>query len=76
MRKCILLLFLMASVVAVAQKKKSKKDKAKDTISPTVVTVITSYTPTIADAFKIKKSPRIVLSENTRKKKLSYKNSY
>ncbi len=61
----------MASVVAVGQRK-SKKEKKKDTIAPTVVTVITSYTPTIADAFKIKKSPRIVLSKNTEKKKLSY----
>lgn len=71
MKKSILLFFLLASVVAVGQRK-SKKDKKKDTIAPTVVTVITSYTPTIADAFKIKKSPRIVLSKNTSKQKLSY----
>lgn len=71
MKKSIVLLFLLASVVAVAQKK-SKREKAKDTIKPEVITVITSYTPTISDAFKIKKTPRVVLSDKTKKKKLNY----
>lgn len=71
MKKGIFLLFLLASVVAVGQRK-SKKNKKKDTIGPTVVTVITSYTPTIADAFKIKKNPKIALSDKTKKQKLSY----
>ena len=72
MKKSIVLFFMLASVVVVAQRK-SKKEKAKDTIKPEVITVITSYTPTIADAFKIKKSPRIVLSDKTKKQKLTYK---
>ena len=72
MKKSLFLLFLLASVVVVAQKK-SKREKAKDTIKPDdVITVITSYTPTISDAFKIKKTPRIVLSDKTKKKKLTY----
>jgi len=71
MKKSILLFFMLASVVVVAQRK-SKKEKAKDTIKPEVITVITSYTPTIADAFKIKKTPKIVLSDKTKKQKLSY----
>jgi hypothetical protein len=73
MKKSLFLLFLLASVVVVAQKK-SKREKAKDTIKPDdVITVITSYTPTISDAFKIKKTPKLVLSDKTRKKKLTYK---
>jgi hypothetical protein len=71
MKKSILLFFMLASVVVVAQRR-TKKEKAKDTIKPEVITVITSYTPTIADAFKIKKTPKIVLSDKTRKQKLSY----
>ena len=71
MKKSIVLFFMLASVVVVAQRK-SKKEKAKDTIKPEVITVITSYTPTIADAFKIKKTPKIVLSDKTKKTKLSY----
>ena len=72
MKKSILLFLMLASLVSAGQRK-SKKEKAKDTIKPEVVTVITSYTPTIADAFKIKKTPKIVLSEKTKKQKLSYK---
>lgn len=74
MRKSILLLLcLVFASTQVFSQKKSKKEKAKDTLKPTVVNVITSYTPTISDAFKIKKSPRIVLSKNTQKQKLTYK---
>ena len=71
MKKNVILVFVFvfASVQVFSQKKPKKK---KDTLSPTVVTVITSYTPTISDAFKIKKSPRIVLSKNSQKQKLTY----
>ena len=48
-----------------------KKPKKKDSIVE-VINVITSYTPTISDAFKIKKTPKIILSNTTSKKKLSY----
>ena len=48
-----------------------KKPRKKDSIIE-VINVITSYTPTISDAFKIKKTPKIILSNTTSKKKLSY----
>ena len=48
-----------------------KKPKKKDSIVE-VINIITSYTPTISDAFKIKKTPKIILSNTTSKKKLSY----
>lgn len=48
-----------------------RKPKKKDSIVE-VINVITSYTPTISDAFKIKKTPKIILSNTTSKKKLSY----
>ena len=71
MKKYILLFVLVfASSLLFSQEKKEKK---KDTVTTEVINVITSYTPTIADAFKIKKSPKITLSKNTKKKKLAYK---
>lgn len=57
--------------MAFAQKKPSK-EKAKDTIKTEVITVTTSYNPTISDAFKIKKNPAIKLSKRSEKKKLQY----
>ena len=72
MKKYILVLFFVFGTFQVFSQKKSKKEtKKKDSIIE-VVNVVTSYTPTIADAFKIKKSPKIVLSKNTKKKKLTY----
>tara|TARA_R110000787_G_scaffold113832_2_gene223170 strand:+ start:6200 stop:7966 length:1767 start_codon:yes stop_codon:yes gene_type:complete len=72
MKKYILLLIFVFGTFQVFSQKKPKKDaKKKDSISE-VVNVVTSYTPTIADAFKIKKSPKIVLSKNTKKRKLTY----
>ncbi len=67
MKKYLFLFALLVSSILIAQKKSKK-----DTLGPTVVNVITSYTPTIADAFKIKKNPKIVLSKNAQKKKLTY----
>lgn len=72
MRKCLVLLgVVLGSYHANAQKEK-KKETAKDTLQPEVINVVSSYTPTIADAFKIKKNPKIVLSKNSQKKKLKY----
>ena len=72
MKKYITCFLVLASAVVMAQRK-SKKEKKKDTITPPVITVVTSYTPTIADASKIKKTPVITLSDNSKKKKLDYK---
>lgn len=72
MKKLIILLaILFGTENLVAQEKKD--EKKKDSVKTEVVTVITSYTPTISDAFKIKKSPRVILSKNAEKKKLTYK---
>ena len=48
------------------------QETSKDTIKTEVVNVITSYTPTISDAFKIKKRPNVKLGERLQKKKLQY----
>ena len=72
MKKYITCFLVLASAVVMAQRK-SKKEKKKDTITPPVITVVTSYTPTIADASKIKTTPVITLSDNSKKKKLDYK---
>ena len=68
MRKIVLTLCLCSlSTLLNAQ-----TNKAKDTIKTEVINVVTSYTPTISDAFKIKKNPKIKLGTKTQKKKLKY----
>ena len=72
MKKYSLVLILLISTLTTFGQKKSKKPiKKKDSIVE-VVNVVTSYTPTISDAFKVKKNPSIVISRNTKKKKLNY----
>lgn len=68
MKKSFLLLLIVFGSYQVFAQDKTKKDS----VTTEVVNVITSYTPTIADAFKIKKNPKIVLGKNTKKKKLTY----
>ena len=67
----LVLILLISTLNAFAQKKSKKPVKNKDSIVE-VINVVTSYTPTISDAFKVKKNPRIVISRNTKKKKLNY----
>ena len=68
MRKIVLTLCLCTlSTLVIAQTK-----KAKDTIKTEVINVVTSYTPTISDAFKIKKNPKIQLGAKRQKKQLKY----
>jgi hypothetical protein len=68
MRKIVLTLCLCTlSTLLIAQTK-----KAKDTIKTEVINVVTSYTPTISDAFKIKKNPKIQLGAKRQKKQLKY----
>ena len=67
MRKIVLTLcFCTLSTLVIAQ------TKAKDTIKTEVINVITSYTPTISDAFKIKRNPKIQLGAKNQKKQLKY----
>ncbi len=72
MKKHLLLLFLAVSTFSVFSQKKAKKNTEKKDSIIEVINVVTSYTPTIADAFKIKKNPSIILSNNSKKKKLTY----
>lgn len=72
MKTYILLLIFAASTLQIfSQKKPIKNIKKKDSIIE-VINVVTSYNPTIADAFKVKKNPTVVLSKNSKKKKLTY----
>ena len=63
--------FVLILIMSLGQVFSQKKPKKKDSIVE-VINVITSYTPTISDAFKIKKTPKIILSNTISKKKLSY----
>jgi hypothetical protein len=71
MQKFVLTLCLCTlSTIVLAQ---DSTKKAKDTIIKTeVINVVTSYTPTISDAFKIKKNPTIQLGQKIQKKQLKY----
>jgi hypothetical protein len=72
MKKLIGIFLLIFSCFTVFSQKKTNTTKAKDTIKTEVINVITSYTPTIADAFKARKNPKIKLSDRSKKKKLDY----
>lgn len=72
MKKLIFILFVVFGVQVALAQKKNKKDNERDTIKTEVINVVTSYTPTIADAFKIKKNPKFNLSKKSKKKKLKY----
>ena len=63
--------FVLILIMSLGQVFSQKKPKKKDSIVE-VINIITSYTPTISDAFKIKKTPKIILSNTISKKKLSY----
>ena len=63
--------FVLILIMSLGQVFSQKKPRKKDSIIE-VINVITSYTPTISDAFKINKTPKIILSNTTSKKKLSY----
>uniref|UniRef100_UPI0040471A6C hypothetical protein n=1 Tax=Polaribacter sp. TaxID=1920175 RepID=UPI0040471A6C len=60
------ILFMSSSVAF------SQQNTAKDTIKTEVINVVTSYSPTISDAFKIKNNPSIKLSSKTQKKTVRY----
>ncbi len=70
MRKIVFTFCLCTlSTIVFAQ---DKKETAKDTIKQVTVNVVTSYTPTISDAFKIKKNPKIQLGAKAKKKSVKY----
>lgn len=61
------LIFVFCFVLVNAQ-----TEKKKDTVKTEIVNVVSSYTPTIADASKIKKNPKINLIDRSKKKKMEY----
>ena len=71
MKKGSLLLLLFFSFLGLKAQGK-KKETAKDTVKTEVVNVITTYNPKIADANKIQRTPKIKLSEKSKKKQLKY----
>jgi len=69
MRKIVFTLcFCTFSTIVFSQ----NNNQAKDTIKTEVINVVTSYTPTISDAFKIKRNPKIQLGAKTKKRQLKY----
>ncbi|WP_299389867.1 TonB-dependent receptor [uncultured Gelidibacter sp.] len=48
------------------------QERTKDTLDTEVVTVVKAYTPTVADAFKIKETPVLDDDTNTTKKEIKY----
>lgn len=48
------------------------QERTKDTLDSEVVTVVKPYTPTVADAFKIKETPVLDDEVNTTKKEIKY----
>ena len=73
MQKIVLIFsFLLVNNIVFSQKRTTTK-KAKDTLKTEVINVITSYSPTISDAFKIKKNPTVKEKLKSKKEKLEYK---
>lgn len=67
MKKITTILFITITLqFSLAQK------QTNDTIKTEVIEVISSYTPKLSDAYKIKQKPIIQLRSNNAKKKLSY----
>ena len=66
-KRIIFLLFAFGFTIANAQ-----TEKRKDTVETEIVNVISSYSPTIADAFKLKKNPEIKIIERSKKKPMKY----
>jgi hypothetical protein len=72
MRNKITFLFLLMGVAFLNAQTKKSTEKKKDTVKTEIVNVISSYTPTIADAFKIKKNPKIELLNSSKKRPMKY----
>ena len=65
--KNIIVLILTLNVYVIHAQKRDK-----DTINTDVVNVVKPYTPTISDAFKVKETPQLDDSTNTKKKEVKY----
>jgi len=65
-KQITILILLLVTTMSFSQKKK------KDTIGTEVINVVKPYTPTVSDAFKIKKSPEIRDVELNIKRQIQY----
>lgn len=72
MKKTILLLLLIFGFYVANAQKRKRKEKAKDTLKTAIVNVITSYTPTLSAAYKMRKNPVIQLRKKSQKQELTY----
>ena len=66
MRKLFIISILISSTFFYAQEKK------KDTLKTEEILVVKPYTPTIADAFKIRSNPSLEETKNIEKEKVAY----
>lgn len=66
MKRILVIAFSLFGVVVFGQETK------KDSIKSEVIEVVTSYTPKVTDAFKIRKKPQIQLKDKSQKSKLTY----
>ena len=64
--KYIFIITLLAGSASFAQ------ERTKDTLDTEVLTVVKPYTPTVADAFKIKENPNLDDETTTTKKEIKY----
>ena len=67
MRKLFIIIILLSSTIFYAQKKK------KDTLKTEEILVVKPYTPSIANAFKIKSNPSLEGIKNTEKETVEYR---
>lgn len=73
MKKFITFLFVVFVVSLASSQNNLPVKKAKDSIKTEVVNVITSYSPKVTDAFKVKRNPNIRFNRNRTKEKMDYR---
>ncbi len=64
--------YILITVFTLSASSIMAQERDKDTIGTDVVNVVKAYTPTIADAFKIKETPNLNDSTNLQKKEIKY----
>lgn len=72
MRKHIKNILLSTGISLISVTVTFSQDRSNDTINTGVINVVKPYTPTIADAFKVKETPSIDDAETTTKKEIKY----
>jgi hypothetical protein len=67
-----LLSFRLLSICLVLISQFSFSQKKEENIGTEVVNVVKPYTPTISDAFKVKETPTLEDSDNSKKETINY----